>query len=107
MAAMDTACGVAAACPARKARPKGAQHDDSPQDAVHNSGFAAAILWFMSAAGKLPLAPGAAIGGTSPTDPFNLALRHAAVLNQWAAGVTGVSVLFLALAEGNELRRAR
>jgi hypothetical protein len=71
------------------------------------AGFAAAILWFMSAAGKLPLAPGAAIGGTSPTDPFNLALRHAAVLNQWAAGVTGVSVLFLALAEGNELRRAR
>jgi hypothetical protein len=42
---------------------------------------------------------GAAIGGTSPTDPFNVALRHSALLNQWAAGTTGLSVLIMVAAE--------
>ena len=56
-------------------------------------GLAAAILWFKSAAGPIPLAPGAEIGGTLPSDPFNVALRHSATLNEWAAGATGLSVL--------------
>jgi len=62
-------------------------------------GLIAAILWFMSAAGDLPLAPGAAIGGTLPTDPFNVALHHSARLNKWAAGATGASVLLMVIAE--------
>jgi hypothetical protein len=62
-------------------------------------GLVAAVLWFMSASGKIPLAPGAAIGGTLPTDPFNVALRHSAHLNQWAAGATGASVFLMVLAE--------
>jgi hypothetical protein len=56
-------------------------------------GLVAAALWFMSAAVPLPLTPGAAIGGTLPTNPFNVALRHSASLNEWAAAATGVSVL--------------
>jgi hypothetical protein len=67
-------------------------------------GIAAAVLWFMSASKQLPLVPGAAIGGTSPTDPFNVALRHSALLNQWAAGATGLSVLLMVAAEFMGLR---
>ena len=71
------------------------------------AGLAAAIVWLVSALEPLPLAPGAAIGGTLSTDPFNVALRHSAWLNMWAAGLTGVSVLFFALAEGcKELSRS-
>jgi hypothetical protein len=70
-------------------------------------GIAAAVLWFMSAASKLPLAPGAAIGGTLPTDPFNVALRHSALLNQRAAGATGLSVLLMVAAEFVGLRIRR
>jgi hypothetical protein len=66
-------------------------------------GIVAAVLWFMSASGKIPLAPGAEIGGTLASDPFNVALRHAARLNQWAAGTTGVSVLLMVLAEWTQL----
>ena len=54
------------------------------------AGLAAAIVWLLSA-----------------LDPFNVALRHSAWLNMWAAGLTGVSVLFFALAEGcKELSRS-
>src|ERR1700722_9780695 len=56
-------------------------------------------LWFWSASVPLPLAPGAAIGGTLPTDPFNVAMRQAASLNQWAAFVTGLAVLLTVAAE--------
>jgi len=62
-------------------------------------GLVAAVLWFMSASGKLPLAPGAELGGTLPTDPFNVALRQAAQWNRWAAGATGTSVLLMVVAE--------
>ena len=68
-------------------------------------GLVAAGLWFWSAAIDIPLAPGAAFGGTLPTDPFNVAIRHAANLSQWAAGMTGVSVLLMVLAEGVGLWR--
>jgi hypothetical protein len=67
-------------------------------------GIIAAVLWFMSASGEIPLAPGAEIGGTLPSDPFNVALRHSARLNQWAAGATGVSVLLMVLAEWSSWR---
>jgi hypothetical protein len=70
-------------------------------------GIVAAVLWFISASGKIPLAPGAEIGGTLPTDPFNVALRHSARLNQWAAGATGVSVLLMVLAEWSSFRIKR
>ena len=62
-------------------------------------GLVAAVLWFMSASGKIPPAPGASFGGTSLTDPFNVALRQSALLNQWAAGATGLSVFFMVSAE--------
>ena len=62
-------------------------------------GLCAAGLWFLSASVPIPLAPGAAIGGTLPTDPFNEAIRQSASLNQWAALVTGLSVFLTVAAE--------
>jgi len=54
------------------------------------AGLAAAIVWLVSA-----------------FEPLPAALRHSALLNMWAAGLTGVSVLFFALAEGcKELSRS-
>ena len=54
------------------------------------AGLAAAIVWLVSA-----------------FEPLPVALRHSAWLNMWAAGLTGVSVLFFALAEGcKELSRS-
>jgi hypothetical protein len=51
------------------------------------AGLAAAIVWLVSAVEPL--------------------LRHSAWLNMWAAGLTGVSVAFFALAEGcKELSRS-
>jgi hypothetical protein len=64
------------------------------------AGVAAAILWFMSASVPIPNAPGAAIGSTLATDPFNVAMRLSAHLNQYAAVATGLSVGLLAIAEG-------
>jgi hypothetical protein len=62
-------------------------------------GLCAAGLWFWSAYVPIPLAPGAAIGGTLPTDPFNEAIHQSAGLNRWAALITGLSVLFTVAAE--------
>jgi hypothetical protein len=70
-------------------------------------GIAAAGIWFASAFSDIPLAPGAEIGGTLPTDPFNVALHHSALLNEWAAGATGASVLFMGIAEFIDFFRAR
>ena len=71
-------------------------------------GFVAAVLWWVSASVPPP-SPGAAIGGTEPSDPFNVALRDSAHLNQWAAIATGASVFLMSLAEAGELfaRRAK
>jgi hypothetical protein len=63
-------------------------------------GFVAAILWMRSASVDIPTAPGAAIGGTLPSEPFNVALQKAAVLNKWAAFATGLSTILLVIAEG-------
>jgi hypothetical protein len=62
-------------------------------------GLCAAVLWFWSASVPLPLAPGAEIGGTLATDPFNVAMRQSASLNQWAALMTGLAVLLTVAAE--------
>jgi hypothetical protein len=63
------------------------------------NGIAAAILWFILAWNPPSPAPGAAIGGTSPDDPFNVAMRQSAELNAEAAGLTGLSVLLGPLEE--------
>ena len=62
------------------------------------TGIGAAILWLRSAA-PFPPAPGATFGGTSPIDPFSIALHHAAILNQRAAIATAISVFCMAVAE--------
>jgi len=56
-----------------------------------------AVLWGWSALLPLPLAPGAAFGGTLPTDPFNAVLAQSARLNAWAAGLTAAAVLLAAV----------
>lgn len=61
-------------------------------------GLIAAWFWIASAMVEIPAAPGAAFGGTSPEDPFNIAIRYAAQLNQWAALLTGVSTALLVIA---------
>ena len=52
--------------------------------------FAAAVLWFLSAAGSTPQL-GAYWGAVPETDPFLIAFRRSARLNRWAAGMAGVS----------------
>ena len=64
------------------------------------TGFMASVLWMLSASVDIPTAPGAAIGGTSPNEPFNVAMQRAASLNKWAAFATGLSTLLLVIAEG-------
>ena len=59
-------------------------------------GLVAAYFWLVSAWGDVPPAPGAAFGGTSPTEPFNMAMQHSAAMNRYAAILTGISVLILA-----------
>ena len=68
-------------------------------------GLVAAACWFMSAFQNPPPAPGAAFGGTLPTDPFNVALAAAAWWNRWAAITTGLSVLLMAIAELLDYRK--
>ncbi|HZZ26271.1 MAG TPA: hypothetical protein VFE60_28610, partial [Roseiarcus sp.] len=63
-------------------------------------GLMAAYFWFRSASVDIPLAPGAAIGATSPDNPFNVALGAAAIWNFRAALTTAISLLLLVVAEG-------
>ena len=63
-------------------------------------GFVAAVLWMRSASVDIPLSPGAAIGGTSPKEPFNVAMQNAAYWNKCAAFATGLSTALLVIAEG-------
>jgi hypothetical protein len=63
-------------------------------------GLVAAYFWFRSASVHIPLAPGAAIGGTLADNPFNVALRDAAIWNFRAALTTAISVFLLVVAEG-------
>jgi hypothetical protein len=60
-------------------------------------GGIAAILWFLSAKVQTP-PPVLRLGGISEDDPFMKGLQKIAYLNKWAATLTGVSVLCMALA---------
>jgi hypothetical protein len=58
--------------------------------------FLAAIFWFLSAYGKLP--PMVAYWDATPeNDPFRMAVTFSAKMNQWAAGFSGASALFIAI----------
>jgi hypothetical protein len=58
--------------------------------------FAAAVFWFLSAYGKLP--PIVSYWGQAPpTDPFYKAIKFSAAMNRWAAGLSGLSALSMAL----------
>jgi hypothetical protein len=58
--------------------------------------FSAAVFWFWSALRKLP--PMVAHWDATPeSDPFRVAITFAAKLNQWAAGLTGLSALCMAM----------
>ena len=63
-------------------------------------GLAAAIAWFFSAR----ILPAPSTGAyfdvvDSPDMPFHRAWRKAGRLNQWAAALTGLSVLLLSVAQ--------
>jgi hypothetical protein len=68
-------------------------------------GLAAAFFWVESSLVPIPLLPGAAIGGTLPEEPYNVAVRVAGWWNQWAALLTALSVALTAIAEGLGVRR--
>jgi hypothetical protein len=64
-------------------------------------GFVAAVVWFCAAwKAPHPGEPGAAFNDVvpSPNTPFAKAWRVATRLNQWAAALTGLSVLLLSFA---------
>ena len=57
---------------------------------------AAAVFWFLSACGKLP--PMVSYWDRAPgTDPLYMALKFSALMNTWAAALTGASALAMAL----------
>jgi hypothetical protein len=56
----------------------------------------AAAFWFLSAYGKLP--PMIPYWDATPeTDPFRVAIKFSARMNQWAAVLSGISALCMAL----------
>jgi hypothetical protein len=64
------------------------------------SGLVAALLWFL--ASRVQPAPAVTVGYSvvpNPEMPFYRKWRMASNLNQWAAGVTGFSVLLTSLSE--------
>ena len=57
---------------------------------------AAAVFWFLSAYGKLP--PMVSYWDRAPdADPLYIALKFSALMNTWAAALTGASALGMAL----------
>ena len=57
--------------------------------------LAAAVFWFLSAYGKLP--PMISYWDQAPaTDPFYVAVKFSALMNRWAAGLSGFSALCMA-----------
>jgi hypothetical protein len=57
---------------------------------------AAAVFWFLSAYGKLP--PMVSYWDRAPdTDPLYVALKFSALMNSWAAGLSGASALCMAI----------
>jgi hypothetical protein len=58
--------------------------------------FGAAVFWFRSAYGKLP--PMVAYWDATPeNDPLYMAVKHSARMNRWAAGLSGLSALCMAM----------
>jgi hypothetical protein len=56
----------------------------------------AAVFWFISAYGKLPpMIP--YFDRTPESDPFYRAVKFSAKMNRWAAGLTGISALFMGI----------
>jgi hypothetical protein len=56
----------------------------------------AAVFWFLSAYGELPgMIPH--WDQTPQNDPFYVAVKFSAKMNRWAAGVSGLSALCMAL----------
>ena len=56
----------------------------------------AAIFWFLSAYGDLP--PMVAYWDAAPpSDPLSRAIKFSAKMNQWAAGLSGLSALLMAI----------
>ena len=54
--------------------------------------FAAGVFWFLSAYGKLP--PMVAYWDATPSsDPFYVAMKFSAKMNQWAAGFSCASAM--------------
>jgi hypothetical protein len=63
------------------------------------SGFAAAIVWGLSAWIHVPDLSIGWGGVVAKDDPFIVAMRKSAKLNRWAAALTGFSVLSMAAAQ--------
>ena len=58
--------------------------------------IAAAVFWFLSAWGKLP--PMVAYWDHAPADdPFYVAIKFSALMNTWAAALSGLSALCMGL----------
>jgi hypothetical protein len=56
----------------------------------------AAIFWFISAYGELP--PMVTYWDAAPsTDPLHMAIKFAARMNRWAAGLSGLSAVCMAI----------
>ena len=56
----------------------------------------AALFWFLSAYGKLP--PMVTYWTSTPSDdPFYKAVMFSAMMNKWAAGLSGVSALLMGI----------
>ena len=56
----------------------------------------AAIFWFLSAYGELP--PMIAYWDAAPpNDPLYMAIKFSARMNRWAAGLSGLSAVFMAI----------
>jgi len=58
--------------------------------------IAAAVFWFLSAYGKLPL-PVSYWGSAPNNDPLYVALKFSASMNTWAAALSGGSALCVGL----------
>ena len=56
----------------------------------------AAAFWFLSAHGKLP-PMGAYWDATPENDRFRMAVTFSTKMNRWAAGLSGVSALCMAI----------
>ncbi|SDK14329.1 MULTISPECIES: hypothetical protein [Bradyrhizobium] len=58
--------------------------------------FGAAAFWFASAYGDLP--PMVSYFDAAPaTDPLYMAIKRSARMNRWAAGLSGLSALCMAM----------